>query len=184
MPKYRKKPVVVEAERYKPGVEDGYKVFVGSSPENALFVAKEDLEKIKGDIRIACPAIKTLEGWMEISEDDYIVTGIKGERYPVKPDIFEATYEPAEEAQQTARERVRELEKQAALLQCVFDAAKRVVDIYKRGSLEQDLLRVPGDQIIDFIYALDGLESAVYMYLDLAEPEEEKNEVRRLSEYA
>lgn len=71
MAKYRKKPVVVEAEVYRAGLEDGY-----------LY---------------ECPYIETLEGKHYISPGDYIITGIKGERYPCKPDIFEATYELVEE---------------------------------------------------------------------------------------
>ena len=39
--------------------------------------------------------IKTLEGKMAVNVGDWIVTGIKGERYPVKDEIFRATYEPA-----------------------------------------------------------------------------------------
>jgi hypothetical protein len=38
--------------------------------------------------------IDTVEGGYRVCPGDWIVTGIKGERYPVKPDIFEATYEP------------------------------------------------------------------------------------------
>jgi len=41
--------------------------------------------------------IPTLEGDMIAEPGDWIITGVKGERYPCKPDIFEATYEPAEE---------------------------------------------------------------------------------------
>ncbi|WP_226639253.1 PGDYG domain-containing protein [Priestia flexa] len=37
--------------------------------------------------------IKTLEGDMIASPGDWIVTGIKGEKYPVKPEIFQKTYE-------------------------------------------------------------------------------------------
>ncbi|WP_205758306.1 hypothetical protein [Macrococcoides bohemicum] len=37
--------------------------------------------------------INTLEGVMTASKGDWIVTGIHGERYPVKPDIFDKTYE-------------------------------------------------------------------------------------------
>ena len=37
--------------------------------------------------------IHTLEGDMKASVGDYVITGIKGERYPCKPDIFEQTYE-------------------------------------------------------------------------------------------
>lgn len=38
--------------------------------------------------------IETLEGPLHASPGDYIITGIKGEKYPCKPDIFLATYEP------------------------------------------------------------------------------------------
>lgn len=37
--------------------------------------------------------IETLEGTMKASAGDWIVTGVDGERYPVKPDIFKKTYE-------------------------------------------------------------------------------------------
>jgi len=40
--------------------------------------------------------IKTLEGDMFASPGDFIITGVKGEIYPCKPDIFEATYEKVE----------------------------------------------------------------------------------------
>ena len=38
--------------------------------------------------------IHTLEGDMKASVGDYIITGVNGEQYPCKPDIFEKTYEP------------------------------------------------------------------------------------------
>ena len=37
--------------------------------------------------------IETLEGDMIASKGDWIVTGVDGEQYPVKPDIFTKTYE-------------------------------------------------------------------------------------------
>ena len=40
--------------------------------------------------------IETLEGVMRADPGDWIVTGVKGEQYPVKPDIFEQTYAPVE----------------------------------------------------------------------------------------
>lgn len=42
-------------------------------------------------------AINTLEGTMTAEPGDWIITGVKGERYPCKDDIFRATYEPAEQ---------------------------------------------------------------------------------------
>lgn len=41
--------------------------------------------------------IDTLEGVMHASVGDYIITGVHGEQYPCKPDIFEETYEKVEE---------------------------------------------------------------------------------------
>lgn len=41
--------------------------------------------------------INTLEGVMHASKGDYIIKGVKGELYPCKPDIFEATYDPVED---------------------------------------------------------------------------------------
>jgi hypothetical protein len=85
MAKYRKKPVVIEAEIYKKGMEDGIgnkEVF--NSPYISPFYEQR-------------PYINTLEGIMYITEGDYIITGVKGERYPCKPDIFEQTYEKVED---------------------------------------------------------------------------------------
>lgn len=41
--------------------------------------------------------IKTLEGTFMASVGDYIITGLNGEKYPCKPDIFEKTYELVED---------------------------------------------------------------------------------------
>lgn len=38
--------------------------------------------------------IETLEGTMHANVGDWIITGVHGEQYPCKPDIFEKTYEP------------------------------------------------------------------------------------------
>lgn len=37
--------------------------------------------------------IHTLEGDMMAYPGDYIITGVNGEQYPCKPEIFEKTYE-------------------------------------------------------------------------------------------
>lgn len=41
--------------------------------------------------------ISTLEGGHIVCPGDWIITGISGEMYSCKPDIFEKTYEPVEE---------------------------------------------------------------------------------------
>lgn len=43
--------------------------------------------------------IETLEGKMHASIGDYIITGVSGEKYPCKPDIFLKTYEPVLETE-------------------------------------------------------------------------------------
>ena len=93
MAKYRKKPVVIDAEVYKPGMEDGFETrYVSESKPCSTWGIPTDAERIPVDI----PFIDTLEGCHFITEGDYIITGIKGERYPCKPDIFELTYEAIE----------------------------------------------------------------------------------------
>lgn len=83
MPKFRKKPVVIEAVRYRQGEQD------------SSFSADE----IAGNVRYpedGTMLIQTLEGVMCAQPGDWIIRGVKGELYPCKPNIFEATYEPAE----------------------------------------------------------------------------------------
>lgn len=53
------------------------------------------IEAVRTDVAIE---IETLEGTMRADPGDWIITGVKGETYPCKPDIFEATYEPVDEA--------------------------------------------------------------------------------------
>ena len=48
--------------------------------------------------------IHTLEGDMKASVGDYIITGVNGERYPCKPDIFEKTYEIIEADKESDKE--------------------------------------------------------------------------------
>ena len=38
--------------------------------------------------------IQTLEGPLRAAPGEWIITGIRGEQYPCKPDVFEKTYEP------------------------------------------------------------------------------------------
>lgn len=53
------------------------------------------IEAYRTDVEID---IETLEGTMHANVGDYIITGVKGERYPCKPDVFEATYEEVNDA--------------------------------------------------------------------------------------
>lgn len=52
------------------------------------------IEAYQTDVELDIP---TLEGIMHADIGDWIITGVKGEQYPCKPDIFEKTYERVEE---------------------------------------------------------------------------------------
>ena len=58
--------------------------------------------------------IETLEGVMHASPGDWIITGINGEKYPCKPDIFEKTYEPIDDT-----DSVKELQKALEAVACI-----------------------------------------------------------------
>lgn len=51
------------------------------------------IDAVQTDVELKIP---TLEGEMTASPGDWIITGVKGERYPCKPEIFALTYEVAE----------------------------------------------------------------------------------------
>jgi len=84
MPKFRKKPVVIEAEQFFPDKRP-YPKGVCNTPDGICGCVL-----LGGDTG---PHIHTLEGLMHVGPGDWIITAVKGERYPCKPDIFAATYE-------------------------------------------------------------------------------------------
>ena len=96
--KYRKKPVVIEAVKWT-GSNNSFKEIRAFSPDiiDGGAVWHPNAEGTDNDCKTSSwPLfIKTLEGTMTAEIGDYIIKGIKGEFYPCKPDIFEATYEPA-----------------------------------------------------------------------------------------
>jgi hypothetical protein len=78
MPKFRKKPVVIEAWQFNEAE---------LTPDWLSWSDAWSLKEGHGEI-------ETLEGIMTARPGDWIIKGVKGEIYPCKPDIFEATYEP------------------------------------------------------------------------------------------
>lgn len=94
--KYRKKPVVIEAMQWNENNLKEVMEFIGSEfayDENTEY-ATNKFVYFKTTKRLL---IHTLEGTMKVSKYDYIIKGIKGEFYPCKQDIFEATYEELNE---------------------------------------------------------------------------------------
>ena len=79
MSMYRKKPVVVEAVQLT-GKNDAECMAFCPTASRSMHNANQLV-------------ISTLEGEMLCSVGDYIIKGVKGEFYPCKPDIFEATYD-------------------------------------------------------------------------------------------
>lgn len=88
MSKFRKKPVEVEAVLYTGFDAPGF------AETHGLECLVSDG---KGDYQQGLVVIvPTAEGDMRILPGEWLITGINGEKYPCKPDIFEATYEPVE----------------------------------------------------------------------------------------
>lgn len=95
--KYRKKPVVIDAVQWSGQNLEEVMNFItnGTGTFDHLPTTggqiKPGVGHTPADGRLYIP---TLEGDMAASPMDWIIKGVKGEFYPCKPDIFEATYEP------------------------------------------------------------------------------------------
>lgn len=120
--KFRKKPVVIEATQWfkngdhpedfeagRPWMEEGHFVI-----KPGAFFKEHDWEggivryfrrpDVSGESLCRhCNLTMHIHGWIDTKEGghivcpgDWIIAGVKGELYPCKPDIFAATYEPAE----------------------------------------------------------------------------------------
>lgn len=99
MPKYRKKPIVIEAfqmtlERRASNVDWPQWMHEAWQVERGESGSLQPTEEGTGDGTLS---IVTLEGEHLVSWDDYIIQGVHGELYPCKPDIFDATYDLVEE---------------------------------------------------------------------------------------
>lgn len=111
--KFRKLPVEIEATQWfkngdhpqdntrtiygsvgEPFLSEGKVVRYFRHPDKA-YAGERHCEKC-GNIMRAHGWIDTLEGGHIVCPGDWIITGVKGEHYPCKPDIFEMTYEAVE----------------------------------------------------------------------------------------
>ena len=84
----RKLSTELEAERYAEGMEDGYMYYEIDGRFIGYWSKDVSLSHV-----IRKPAIMTLDGPIEVSDQHYIITGVLGERYPVRADVFIQTYE-------------------------------------------------------------------------------------------
>lgn len=96
MPKFRKKPVVIEAQHYDGSNESAAAIlyWIGSSP-GALAAAEEGqrLALVDGNGVLLIRTLESGGGHHVADAGDWIICGVKGEFYPCKPDIFAATYD-------------------------------------------------------------------------------------------
>lgn len=95
MPKFRKQPVVIEAFQMT-----SERMWDNRDWPEWLHAAWNIEPSVPGsfyrpysDENCNALCIGTLEGPLRVSVDDWIIQGVKGELYPCKPDIFEATYD-------------------------------------------------------------------------------------------
>lgn len=79
---YKKKPVVIEALQWTGDNHEAILEFCSQAEYHTELFESGTM------------FIRTLEGKMQASVNDYIIRGLKGEFYPCKPDIFQATYDP------------------------------------------------------------------------------------------
>src|SRR5690606_38625905 len=82
--KFRKKPIEIEA--WQNGSGEPQRLWFIRAVVSGTIIVNEDYTM----------TIKTLEGDHLAQPNDWIIRGVKGELYPCKPDIFEATYEAVE----------------------------------------------------------------------------------------
>ena len=104
--RYRKRPVVIEVMRLVGDAASWHAVYQWI--ERNTLGSFEPMDVIEGrkpypasgvsiDPATGLLLIATMEGVMQAKPGDWIIQGVQGEFYPCKPDIFAATYEPAEE---------------------------------------------------------------------------------------
>ena len=90
MPKFQKKPIQVRAITFEALVTHGRKA--GGYGANGMpwsFTYEGQPITHEND---DCYLIPTLEGTMKFQRGDMLITGVKGEIYPCRRDIFDATY--------------------------------------------------------------------------------------------
>lgn len=111
MAKFRKKPIVIDATRWEENGDHPEDACTWiTSAQGVTFLSEGKVVRyfrhpgVPGKRNCKhCGQIMHEHGWIDTKEGghtvcpgDWIITGIAGERYPCKPDIFAATYEPAE----------------------------------------------------------------------------------------
>ncbi len=92
--KFRKKPVVIEAITFDELVVYGRAN--GANIVNGMSWSFNYCGQPITHENDECCLVPTLEGAMKMTRGDMLISGVEGEIYPCKLDIFEATYEPVQ----------------------------------------------------------------------------------------
>jgi len=99
MTQFRKKPVVITAITFDQLVAHGIEQCKSEGRESNIVNGMPWSFSYAGHPvtheNDSCYLIPTLEGAMKMGRDDMLITGVKGEIYPCKREIFEATYDEA-----------------------------------------------------------------------------------------
>lgn len=104
MAKYRKKPIVIEATQWFKNGDHPEDCCINEFPEGKVvrYFRRPDVPGLTPCLE--CNEaferhgwIDTLEGGHRVCPGDFIITGVQSEKYPCKPNIFEATYEKVED---------------------------------------------------------------------------------------
>lgn len=144
--KYIKKPVEIEAMQFLDTTE--------SIEELSDFTGKE-IRVDYQDRNNPCLKIETLEGTMKASVGDYIIKGVKGEFYPCKPDIFEATYAPSETPLDRMKIESHELNERLRKLRSFIDHQMGMLSKFVLDEDDKRLLTIQYWNMLAYAYTLD-----------------------------
>lgn len=92
--KFRKKPVIIEAMQFDGWIRTADPIcrWANDGAEEP-WITYVTIRGVEAEDMM----VHTLEGDMGVSPGDWVIKGVKGEFYPCKPDIFEATYDRVQE---------------------------------------------------------------------------------------
>lgn len=141
--KFKKKPVTIDAIQWNGKNTEEVSKFVGES----LTIDTNDLK------------INTLEGTMTASVGDFIIKGVKGEFYPCKPDIFEQTYDAAQECEKILCVYINKITKKYTRyevypLSDTFTKEKLMESVNKYNSNDKETTTIKvyeDDLLVDFV---------------------------------
>lgn len=87
--RFRKRPVMIEAMQYTEANREALIAWCGAQGTS--------IDDDGGEYELLNLRVKTKEGVMMCSPNDWVIRGVQGEFYPCKPDIFQATYDLVED---------------------------------------------------------------------------------------